>query len=112
MLSNLSEYLQRKIDANRERCSQYLTGFHVESPPEISVNNYLRRLATYLKCSKECFVIALIYVDRLMKAKKGLYLNSLTVHRLLLTGITLAVKFFEDDPPSNKVFAHIGGVKN
>jgi len=43
--------------------------------------DYLDRLARYLDISKECFVIGLIFVDRLLKTKRELKLNSYTAHR-------------------------------
>lgn len=42
------------------------------------------RLYKYSKCSVECFVLAIIYIDRLIQSGR-IQVNSLTIHRVLLT---------------------------
>ncbi len=42
------------------------------------------RIYKYSKCSVECLVLGLIYIDRFIQSS-GIQVNSLTVHRVLLT---------------------------
>lgn len=42
------------------------------------------RLYKYSKCSVECLVLGLIYIDRFIQSS-DIQVNSLTVHRILLT---------------------------
>lgn len=54
-----------------------------------------RRVQTYGGCSHACFVVALVYIDRLIQQSPGLFVSCYNVHRLLLTSLILAAKFFE-----------------
>ncbi|KAF4655900.1 mitochondrial peripheral inner membrane protein, partial [Perkinsus chesapeaki] len=80
--------------------------------PYISVWSYLERLSKYFHCSSECFVLALVYLDRAVKATAAtstpLYVTSYNVHRLILTSLVLAVKFNDDFYYSNKRYAEVG----
>jgi len=88
-----------------------ITRFHSLQIPKISIKSYLHRIATYSKISDECFVLALIYIDRLNENKKGNFLlNSHNVHRLIITGILVAAKFFDDQHMKNDFFGKVGGI--
>jgi len=87
-----------------------VTRFHALQPPNIAVKSYLNRIAKYSNCSEECFVLALIYIDRLIKQNGNFLVNSLNVHRLMITSIMLAAKFFDDQYFNNAYFGKVGGV--
>jgi len=87
-----------------------LTRFHALQPPQITIEFYLKRIARYSNCSEECFVLALIYIDRLIGKDENFLVNSLNVHRLLITSIMLGAKFFDDHYFNNEYFSKIGGV--
>ena len=70
--------------------------FHALRPPAISIKDYLQRVAKYAACSGECFVLALVYIDRIIQSNPTFVVNSLNIHRLLITSIMLAAKFFDD----------------
>ena len=73
-----------------------------ELPPSISLDDYLRRWARYSYCSPECFLVAVLYIDKL-SAKSGMIVTSLNVHRVLLVALVLAAKTRDDIYFSNKV---------
>ena len=52
----------------------------------------LERIFRYASCSGECFVLALVYIDRLIK-RRDFVLTSLNVHRIIITAVMLAAKF-------------------
>jgi hypothetical protein len=54
-------------------------------------------------------VLALIYIDRLI-TKRRIVLDQLNVHRLLVTSVMLAAKFFDDHYLDNQHYAAVGGV--
>lgn len=58
--------------------------FQSSYAPDVSVEAYLERIRKYSRCSDACFVMALIYVDRMIETR-GLTLTTLNVHRLLIT---------------------------
>ena len=53
--------------------------------------------------------MALIYIDRLIQ-RNGFVLTELTVHRVIVTAILLAAKFFDDAYYNNAYYAKVGGV--
>ena len=54
-------------------------------------------------------MLALIYIDRLI-TKRKIVLDQLNVHRLLVTSVMLAAKFFDDVYFDNQHYAQVGGV--
>lgn len=63
----------------------------------------------YASCSNECFVLALIYIDRLIQ-RNNFLLTELNVHRVVITSVLLAAKFFDDAYYNNAYYAKVGGV--
>jgi len=76
--------------------------------PTISFDAYLTRIFKYGQFSKECFLRALIYIDKLIEG--GFVFNSYNMHRGFLVSIITAAKFFEDEPCDNKYYALVGGI--
>ena len=68
-----------------------VTKFCALTPPAISVRSYLERIGQYADCSPGCFVLSMVYIDRL-----GMRLSPLNVHRLLITAVCVASKFLDD----------------
>lgn len=87
-----------------------ISKFHALRPPAISIKDYLNRIAKYASCSGECFVLALVYIDRIIQSNPSFVVNSLNIHRLLITSVMLAAKFFDDQYFNNAYYAKVGGV--
>jgi hypothetical protein len=95
---------------NSNNCSgAEVTKFHALKAPGISIKQYLERIHKYASCSTECFVLALIYIDRLIQ-NSNFRLSELNVHRVIITAILLAAKFFDDAYYNNAYYAKVGGV--
>lgn len=86
-----------------------ITKFHAMKAPGIGILQYLERIHKYASCSNECFVLALIYIDRLIQ-RNNFLLTELNVHRVVITSILLAAKFFDDAYYNNAYYAKVGGV--
>jgi Cyclin len=69
----------------------------------------LRRIHKYASCSNECFILALIFIDRLIQ-RNNFLLTELNVHRVVITAILLAAKFFDDAYYNNAYYSKVGGV--
>jgi len=112
LVNVLSGVLSRLCERNDRFIMNHtaVTRFHALQPPQITVKSYLYRIAKYSNCSEECFVLALIYIDRLTKHNGNFLVNSLNVHRLMITSIMLAAKFFDDQYYNNTYFGKVGGV--
>lgn len=90
---------------------QRVTKFHSVRPPQLTIREYLMRIAKYFQCSRECFVLCLVYIDRIVKLHPDFTICNLNIHRLLVTSVMLAVKFFDDVYYSNAYYAKVGGVR-
>jgi len=87
------------------------TVFHAQKAPLISLQRYLERVLSFAPCSNSCFIIALIYIDRIIQNNASFVLNSLSVHRTLITSVMLATKFFDDETFNNLYYAKVGGLQ-
>mmetsp|Transcript_1137 Transcript_1137/g.2474 ORF Transcript_1137/g.2474 Transcript_1137/m.2474 type:complete len:237 (+) Transcript_1137:165-875(+) len=100
-----------KLPADKE-----ITVFHAQKAPAVNVLDYAERIAKYSSCSYCCFVVGVIYMDRFIRQQRALQrdfrVNSLNVHRLMLSSIMVAAKFLDDFYYSNEFWAKIGGVPN
>lgn len=110
----LSTVLGKLVVANDTRAQETgeappITKFHALRAPSISIYDYVERIFKYAACSSECFVLALIYIDRIIQ-RQGFVINSLNVHRVVITSIMLAAKFFDDHYFKNGFYAKVGGV--
>jgi len=108
----LSYVLNRHCQRNDQKINKNttITRFHALEAPLITIKFYLNRIARYSNCSKECFVLALIYIDRLMQKNRTFLVNSLNVHRLTIMAVMLGAKFYDDRYFNNAYFAKVGGV--
>jgi hypothetical protein len=86
-----------------------VTKFCSSYAPAVSVEAYLHRIRKYAKCSDSCFIVALIYTDRVINSHK-FNLTSLNVHRMILTAVLLAAKFLDDTYYNNSFYAQLGGI--
>jgi hypothetical protein len=59
----------------------YTTAFHAKSIPNISIKDYLYRIVKCSKCSQECLILALIYIDRINERNKNFIIKSVNIHR-------------------------------
>lgn len=85
--------------------------FHARNIPTISIESYLLRILKYCPTTNEVFLSLLIYFDRMSKSAHnahddadeagtrrgpGIIIDSYNLHRFVITGITVASKFFSD----------------
>lgn len=118
LITIISRMLSSIVKANDELTvidvkylsNENLTRFHSRSPPQISIYNYLLRLAHYSSLENCVLIVTVYYIDLLTKKYPSFALNSLTVHRFLLTATTIASKALCDSFCSNQHYAKVGGV--
>lgn len=87
-----------------------LTRFHSRAPPGISVSDYLQRLIQHATLSPPIMLSMVYYIDRLCALYTPFTINSLTVHRFLITAATVAAKGLSDSFWTNPTYARIGGI--
>lgn len=107
----LSSVLQQLVERDDRMAARTMfTIFHALKPPAISVHKYLQRIFQYANCSRSCFVVALIYIDRIIQRNANFMITSLNIHRLLITSVMVAAKFFDDIYYDNAYYAKVGGI--
>ncbi|GAM25602.1 hypothetical protein SAMD00019534_087770 [Acytostelium subglobosum LB1] len=77
--------------------------------PRITIPDYLVRLVKFSPCSKECFIMIIVYINRLI-TQSNFIVTSFNIHRLLITAILVASKYIDDIFYNNEYYSHIGGV--
>mmetsp|Transcript_32757 Transcript_32757/g.53130 ORF Transcript_32757/g.53130 Transcript_32757/m.53130 type:complete len:214 (-) Transcript_32757:581-1222(-) len=113
----LSNILGRVIARNEKvgtagKISAKLAAFYALRPPSIAIDSYLDRIFKYASCSSACFVLAMIYIERVIAREPSFTITSLNVHRVVVTSTLLANKFLDDLFYNNSYWAKIGGVTN
>jgi len=96
--------------ARLARAPGRLTCFHSTAKPGIGPELYMARLRQFFCCSGTCYVLALVYIDRLVKRCPDLIISEMCCHRLLLVSLMTAAKFHDDVFYANAYYAKVGGV--
>ena len=84
--------------------------FESISAPNISIYSYINRLHEYAQCSSACFLVAFVYIDRIIQANPDFGLNPQKLHRFILTALVVAIKYLDDSYASNAAYAALGGI--
>lgn len=90
--------------------SLHVSHFDSVVAPDEPLLLYGTRIFDHMRCSAECFALALIYINRYLEAAEE-RLSTTNVHRLFVTSVLLATKFFDDKHRSNKTCAALGGIR-
>lgn len=108
----VAEYMCEQCDVNKEFLdTNHFTRFHSSGIPNISLPDYLRRIAKYSHCSGECFVVALVYIMKYCKIANS-ELTMRNAHRLCITAVMVAAKLRDDVFYANKYYSSIGGISS
>eukprot|EP00742_Colponemidia_sp_Colp-10_P005473 GILJ01005848.1.p1 GENE.GILJ01005848.1~~GILJ01005848.1.p1 ORF type:complete len:180 (+),score=23.07 GILJ01005848.1:84-623(+) len=86
-----------------------VSGVH-EQVASISLHSYAVRLGQYMGCTREVFILAAVYIERLIACNPEFMLTSANVHRVLLAAVVVAAKFHDDQFFNNAFYAKVGGV--
>lgn len=99
----VADLLESIIETNDKLMNDTaVTHFHSRAIPNITVHAYLSRILKFASYSNEVLLSLLIYFDRIVKLKKTKYaINSLTVHRLLITRYKHLTKYKENKVLTN-----------
>ncbi|KAH6656726.1 cyclin-domain-containing protein [Truncatella angustata] len=113
MVILIANMLSELIETNDSLAmkSGHLTRFHSRTAPGISVVDYLHRLAKHATLTPPLLLSMVYYIDRLCALYPDFTINTLTVHRFLITAATVAGKGLSDSFWNNSFYARVGGVK-
>lgn len=119
------DYSQRMLNS---KYSANVLAFHGRNVPAISLHAYLTRILKYCPVTNDVFLTLLVYFDRIAKRANNdtngpmddnsnsskqqqiFVMDSFNIHRLIISGITVASKFFSDVFYKNSRYAKVGGL--
>lgn len=109
--SSLESLVERSdvADTVAEDSCRETAHFRMTAVPKITIADYLTRLRTHLPVDAS-FILALVYISRIQKC---VAITSFTWLRLLITAITVASKFIDDEEDvhyNNAFYAKLGGL--
>ncbi|KDQ21819.1 hypothetical protein BOTBODRAFT_150803 [Botryobasidium botryosum FD-172 SS1] len=109
----IADMLERLLSFNDQipLSPEGLTRFHSRTPPTISVLEYLRRIVKYTNVERSCLLITLHYIDRICERLKHFTISSLTVHRFIISSVTVSTKALCDAFCTNSHYAKVGGIQ-
>mmetsp|Transcript_18853 Transcript_18853/g.28085 ORF Transcript_18853/g.28085 Transcript_18853/m.28085 type:complete len:234 (+) Transcript_18853:117-818(+) len=84
--------------------------FFAPTMPSIGLREYVERIMRYSPCSPECYVVALVYLKRIIKKNSPAFFCRHTAHRLLITAVLVASKYMDDLYYNNRYYAKVGGI--
>ncbi|KAJ1678747.1 cyclin-like protein interacting with PHO85, partial [Spiromyces aspiralis] len=91
-----------------------LTMFHARSIPTIDLYSYLHRILKYCPCQNEVFLSLVVYFRRIIDSCRrkaiAFSLDAYSIHRLIISGVTIASKWFSDVFFTNTRYAKVGGL--
>lgn len=90
--------------------SDQLTRFHSRSPPGISIKDYLIRIIKFCSLEKSIVLSMIYFIDLLCTTYSTFNINSLTVHRFMITAAMVASKGLCDSFCTNSHYARVGGL--
>lgn len=103
----VAEVLMRAAASISEE--QPFDDFDCVEPPGIALVDYAKMIAKLSRCSDGSCILSLAYIHKFLAERADFTLSVLNVHRLLLTSMAVAAKFFDDIHISNACYAKIGG---
>eukprot|EP00440_Ansanella_granifera_P066050 gb/GFBE01071639.1/.p1 GENE.gb/GFBE01071639.1/~~gb/GFBE01071639.1/.p1 ORF type:complete len:295 (+),score=51.58 gb/GFBE01071639.1/:1-885(+) len=111
LCQSLSAVYQSLVTLGTQKgAEERLTRFHSKVEPTLGVKPYLERLWQYFGCSESCHVLALVYIDRLVKMNPDFVVSGLTIHRLLAVTTVMGAKYVDDIYYSNSHYAKVCGL--
>ncbi|KAJ3437164.1 cyclin-related 2 family protein [Anaeramoeba flamelloides] len=85
--------------------------FYSHEIPPIAIKDYVKRLVSWCPCTKQCFVYAIEYIQRILLAHPEIKLNSNNIHRIYFTAVLISSKFCDDLYYNNKAWGKVGGLE-
>jgi hypothetical protein len=107
-IDNINSEIKVKDELNTNGNIQNL--FSLKKTPSISLSKYIKRIDKYLDPEISTYVISLIYIYQITSQEKNkILINNKNAHKLILTSISIAMKYNQDDTIENKFVAQVGG---
>ena len=111
IITSISSNLEDLIIENLHNIHQlYVKNdiFFLYHIPQISIEDYIKRILKYTQMNISSLILAIIYIDKMCE-KNSYILCFNNIHRLILSSCLLSIKFNEDITFHNDLYARISG---
>ena len=111
IITSISSNLEDLIIENLHNIHQlYVKNdiFFLNHIPQISIEDYIKRIMKYTQMNISSLILAIIYIDKMCE-KNSYILCFNNIHRLILSSCLLSIKFNEDITFHNDLYARISG---
>ncbi|KAJ2496096.1 cyclin-like protein interacting with PHO85 [Coemansia sp. RSA 1972] len=102
------------LDPRAHERQTSLTLFHARSVPTIDLETYISRILKYCPCQNEVFLALIVYlqqlIDRCGRRQAPFTVDAYSIHRLVITAVTIGSKWFSDVFFTNSRYAKVGGL--
>lgn len=98
---------QEHTSTHRRNSQVGCTCFHARTIPSIDIKAYLLRINRYCPAKNEVFLSLLVYFDRMSQSSLHMRIDSFNIHRLVISGVTVASKLFSDTFFTNTRYAKV-----
>jgi len=108
--TKIGNFLKSKLVEDRGQ----ETVFDGDKKSQVNISYYINRIIDGIAEGKRydwCLVVALIYIKRIRE--NGIVMTEYNIHRLILTSILLAVKYWDDNYKFNeKKYIRLSGIRD
>ena len=111
IITSISSNLEDLIMENLHNIYQlYIKSdiFFLNHIPQISIEDYIKRIMKYTQMNISSLILAIIYIDKMCENNSYILCFN-NIHRLILTSCLLSIKFNEDCSLHNDLYAKISG---
>eukprot|EP00755_Sulcionema_specki_P007570 Sspe_Gene.5620::Locus_1861_Transcript_1_3_Confidence_0.500_Length_1333::g.5620::m.5620 len=108
--STVGRLLHTTVRVNSKSEPQHISPFDSTVPSTIAIEDYSLHLMKAFRCSEEPFVLAVIFLNRVLTKHPEITPSEKNIHRLLLCSLLLAIKVRDDIRYDNRYYAKAGGV--
>ena len=111
-VTKLDHWLTRLVRMSYNKQDTKDTIFHGVEVPEMSIADYIERIATYSELDVSEFITCVIYFKRIQKLHPHFPCSHRSMHRTILSLLLVATKMHRDRPFSNRFYARLGGISS
>eukprot|EP00298_Acanthocystis_sp_HF-20_P005924 c15938_g1_i1.p1 GENE.c15938_g1_i1~~c15938_g1_i1.p1 ORF type:complete len:180 (+),score=44.88 c15938_g1_i1:92-631(+) len=90
--------------------NQMITRSAYSNPHPEPLGALINRLNQYVRCSPSCYVVALLYMDRLLQQNRDIVMTLDTVQLLFTTSLLISNQYLDDQPELTLQFARIARI--
>ena len=111
IITSISSNLEDLIMENLHNIYQlYIKSdiFFLNHIPQISIEDYIKRIMKYTQMNISSLILAIIYIDKMCENNSYILCFN-NIHRLILSSCLLSIKFNEDITFHNDLYARISG---